>query len=61
MPTSVTRELNPKLGSDGATTWKEGPSLFSLSNGSSFETSMKLPGPGKCERHVMGRNEDSHP
>jgi hypothetical protein len=48
MPTFVTRELNPKFGRDGATTWKDGASLLFMSSGSSFDTSIKLPGPDKC-------------
>ena len=48
-----TLELNPKFGRDGATTWKHGPSESVSSNGSNFDTSMKLPGPGQCESRVL--------
>lgn len=36
---------NPKLGSDGATTWKDGPSLASVRSERILTTSRKLPGP----------------
>jgi hypothetical protein len=57
--TLVTRELHPKLGREGATTWKFGPSLLSLRRGRSLVTSMKLPGPEEFFKSAMSYFQDS--
>lgn len=60
----VTPEEKPKLGREGATTWKAGCPSPPFKRGRSFVTSRKEPGPGlKSEAcyQIDGRGSCSHP